>query len=440
MSEPEELHTNPQHFTKAVTELGEKRPVVTTTAIFNEKGVKIVEKGVAINAGMYERLMQHQLSEPIENSVSSLPTVNGELLRETAENLFLEIPFFARMGQEPGMRAMLLDAVSKIPLPPPMAFQATLSCEVRHEGFIHSVQVALIAAWLAKTPTALRFDVGMAAAADLLHDVGMLHLDPVLLQPEQGLTSAQRRQLYSHPLIAKVLLTRHREYTKEVVRAVEKHHECLNGSGYPRNLAGDAISPLGRILGLAEVVSAMFAPASVAPEMRLSVLLRMNMHRYDALLIKRVMLLLRPDHDATSAMDLVLDDPVGRLCDIEDAIAQWPAALIKTPGLSKERLYGLNALAAQTAQLQRTLATVGIAREQLMQIGDGAMDDTVKVELSLLALEAAWQLRAMARQARRRCRAGPDGSYPPELQMWLDRVDAMVAEGVIQPVLDDLDA
>ena len=55
-----------------------------------------------------------------------------------------------------------------------------------------------------------------------------------------------------------MLLARFRDYPKEAVRAVLEHHELLDGSGYPRGLVGDAISPLGRLLSLAEVVTAMF--------------------------------------------------------------------------------------------------------------------------------------------------------------------------------------
>ncbi|WP_342616780.1 HD domain-containing phosphohydrolase [Rhodoferax sp. GW822-FHT02A01] len=429
MTDSAEIQTDSKHFTRAVTDFGERKPVLATAPIFNDKGIKVAEKGVAINADMYERLMQHRLSEPIENLVSSASTVDGKFLRETAENLFLQIPFLARMAADAGMRELLLDVVSKISLPAPIAFQVTLCSEVQYDSFIHGVQVALISAWLAKTPTSLRFDVGMAATVGLVHDLGMLHLDPVLLQPEQVLSRTLRRQLYTHPLISAMLLKRHHEFPKEAVRAVEEHHESLNGSGYPRNLAGDAISPSGRILGLAAVVAAMFSHERRAPEMRLSVLLRMNMHRYDSVHVERVMRLLRPDQDAANAMSLVLEDPVRRLMDIEDAIAHWPSTLMKTPGLSKERLYGLNALAAQTAQLQRALATVGVAREQLVQIGDGIQDDIVKVELSLLAIEAAWQLRSMARQTRRRWHADHGEAYPDELQSWLDRVDDLTDEG-----------
>lgn len=39
--------TDPAYFTKAVTQLGENRPVATTGAIFNDRGVKILGRGVA---------------------------------------------------------------------------------------------------------------------------------------------------------------------------------------------------------------------------------------------------------------------------------------------------------------------------------------------------------------------------------------------------------
>ncbi len=36
-----------------------------------------------------------------------------------------------------------------------------------------------------------------------------------------------------------------------------QHHERLDGSGYPRGLAGDAITPAGRILAAADTYRAM---------------------------------------------------------------------------------------------------------------------------------------------------------------------------------------
>ncbi|WP_296445170.1 hypothetical protein [Rhodoferax sp. UBA5149] len=173
-----DIATDPQHFTKAVTELGEKRPVVTTQAIFNDRGVKILEKGVAINAGLYERLMAHKLTVPIEHSVASTPTVTGQMLRAQAEQAMRDVPFFTRISADVRTHSMLLDALEKMPLPDPMAFQLTLACEVRPELFHHSIYTALFASWMTLVHSASRFDIGMAAAAGLLHDIGKLHLEP----------------------------------------------------------------------------------------------------------------------------------------------------------------------------------------------------------------------------------------------------------------------
>lgn len=62
---------DPAHFARAVTELGEQRSVVASSAIYNTQGLKIIDKGVAIDARLYQRLTQHQLKLPLADSVES---------------------------------------------------------------------------------------------------------------------------------------------------------------------------------------------------------------------------------------------------------------------------------------------------------------------------------------------------------------------------------
>lgn len=417
---------NPDYFTKAVTELGEKRPVVTTEAIFNDRGVKILEKGVAVNASLYDRLIAHKLPVPIEQSVSSSPLINGPVLRAHAEQAMAEVPFFERIGADAKHRSLLLDSLEKLTLPEPMAFQLLLANEVRPALFRHSVQMALFASWMSLTPVVSRYDVGMAAAAGLLHDIGMLHLDPLLLNPEDAITREQRRQLYSHPLVSTVLMERHHEYPRELLRAVKEHHEFLDGSGYPRHLQGDAIGPLGRILSLGELVTSMLESGRDAPEMRLWVQLRMNKHRYDAGLVARVQQHLRPQNELTGEGLVLLEDPVGRLQAINATVSEWPAAALQGLPLSDARREGMAAVLVQASQLRRTLATVGVADLQLAQLGGETLDDALRLELSLLAQEALWQLRTLTRQTKRRWRLGDEPGYPAPLQAWLDRADTLV--------------
>lgn len=235
-----------KHFTQAVAQLGERQDVVASKPIFNSQGLKVVDKGVAINLGLYDRLMQHVLAAPLEDSVVSVNGVNGDALRRTAAAIMDEVPFFDRLAPQGPARKLLLNVIETVPLPEAMALQLTVARDVRPEIYMNLVRTALVAVWLVnKAPLMSRYDLSMAAAAGLLHDIGMLHVDPILLQPAHRLDREQRRQLYSHPLLSTTLVERHHQYSREVIRAVSEHQEYLDGSGYPRNLSGDAISALG---------------------------------------------------------------------------------------------------------------------------------------------------------------------------------------------------
>lgn len=419
-----------EHFTRAITELGDKRAVVAKEAIFNAQGVKIVEKGTAINASLYERLNAHKLPKPLEDALSTEGVVTGRSLRMDVELLLEQEPFYARMTTTPIERAKRLDVIEKLPLPDPMAFQLTLARDVRPSVYQHSLRAMWTMAWLASSPMGMRFELAEAAAVGLLHDIGMLHLDPVLLNPKAELTRAQRRQLYSHPILSMMLMERHHEYPKEVVRAVLEHHECLNASGYPRNLSGPQISPLGRCMAVTEVVTAMISGERDGGELRLAVLLRMNMHRYDPALIARIMALLHPELDPGSNAVEPMPDPAKRLIEVDAVVADWPRDCSGFDQLTPERKANMAIVGDQVSQLRRTLAEAGLAPAQLEQLGDAVQDPMLARELSLLVREAAWQLRTLARQARRRWRAGATGSYPVELQVWMDR-----CEGFAQALL-----
>jgi len=416
-----------KHFTQAVAQMGEKREVVASRAIFNSQGIKVVDKGVAINLGLYDRLMQHRLSVPLEDSVVSVNGVNGDSLKRTAASIMDEVPFFGRLAPQGPQRKLALSVIETVPLPEAMAFQLTVARDLRPEIYMNLVRTALMAIWLVnRGPLTPRFDMGMAAAAGLLHDIGMLHVDPVLLHPAHRLNRDQRRQLYSHPLLSTTLVERHHQYPREVVRAVSEHQEYLDGSGYPRNLSGDAISALGRLICLSQVVAAMFAPGRSAPELQLSVLLRLNAHRYDPVLSARVLTKVQPHLDVLSAAVVLLDDPVDLLGEIDAILAQLPLNLGADARLTPARKDGMVLVTDHGTKLRRALACVGAVPDQLAQLGEEVQDETVQTELTLLVREASWQLRTLGREARRRWRSGADEPYPVPMQQWLNRIEALV--------------
>ena len=106
--------------------------------------------------------------------------------------------------------------------------------------------------------------------AALLHDIGKLEVSQEILNKPAPPTDEEWESLRRHPLDGETLVASLRPWLGEWVEAVGHHHERWDGTGYPRGLAGEAISRAGRIVAIADVYDVITSsrsykePASVA--------------------------------------------------------------------------------------------------------------------------------------------------------------------------------
>jgi putative nucleotidyltransferase with HDIG domain len=120
----------------------------------------------------------------------------------------------------------------------------------------HSERVARIA-------VRLGHELGMPAAklsdlylAGLLHDVGKIGIDDVVLKKCGPLTPEEHKKIQSHVEIG-VTILRDLKMLHHILPTVRHHHESLDGTGYPDKLAGDEIPFEARILAVADAFDAM---------------------------------------------------------------------------------------------------------------------------------------------------------------------------------------
>jgi putative nucleotidyltransferase with HDIG domain len=94
--------------------------------------------------------------------------------------------------------------------------------------------------------------------AALLHDLGKLSISNRILDKPGPLTDAERDTFHEHPLLAEQILARVPSL-REIAAVASAHHERLDGSGYPRGLAGDQLTMPMRILAVADVYEALIS-------------------------------------------------------------------------------------------------------------------------------------------------------------------------------------
>ncbi len=108
--------------------------------------------------------------------------------------------------------------------------------------------------------------------AGLLHDMGKISIPAEILSKPGRLTDSEFTLLKDHPVIGYEIL-KGIEFHWPVAEIMLQHHERLDGSGYPRGLAGDEILPDARILAVADVVEAMSSHRPYRPALGIEVAL-----------------------------------------------------------------------------------------------------------------------------------------------------------------------
>jgi HD-GYP domain-containing protein (c-di-GMP phosphodiesterase class II) len=123
----------------------------------------------------------------------------------------------------------------------------------------HSRAVADLAAEAARIMQLPDDQVELVRRAGLLHDLGRLGISNGVWDKEEALSASEQERIRLQPYLTERMLSL--SPTLNVVAPLASaHHERLDGSGYPRGLRGDALSPAAKILAAADVYQALSEP------------------------------------------------------------------------------------------------------------------------------------------------------------------------------------
>ncbi len=107
----------------------------------------------------------------------------------------------------------------------------------------------------------------------LIHDIGKIRIPAEILSRPGKLTANEFELIKTHPEVGYQII-KDIAFPWPVAEMVLQHHERLDGSGYPRGLAGDQIITEARIIAVADVIEAIISHRPYRPALSVDIALK----------------------------------------------------------------------------------------------------------------------------------------------------------------------
>ena len=126
-----------------------------------------------------------------------------------------------------------------------------------HYPHRHSLHVAMLAMAIGTRAELSEEQLETLGLGALLHDIGMKRMAHSVVRQRGNLSIGQRLDIMQHPIYTVEALERAKGLADDVRYICYQVHERENGMGYPRQVPGELIHPLAKIVAIADTYIAM---------------------------------------------------------------------------------------------------------------------------------------------------------------------------------------
>ncbi len=123
--------------------------------------------------------------------------------------------------------------------------------------FVHSLSVSAVLAFFGREIGIRGDGLGVMAQAGFSHDFGKRVISHAILYKPGLLDTAQMVVIRRHAQAAGEILRHSDGVPTEVINVAERHHERMDGTGYPNGLTGAGIDDLSMVAAIGDVFSAL---------------------------------------------------------------------------------------------------------------------------------------------------------------------------------------
>jgi len=185
----------------------------------------------------------------------------SEIVYQTSIELVNELMAEPDVGAHEARLERVSRAVTTLVLNEPGCFSHLFA--VSSHDFYTATHMVNVATWMVALAYALGRDdpseLACICRAGLLHDIGKIFVPETVLNKPGRLTAAEWEVIKRHPQLGHDHLAAYPGIEPLIRDVVLRHHERLDGSGYPAGLRGDRIDPISRLCAVVDTFDAMTA-------------------------------------------------------------------------------------------------------------------------------------------------------------------------------------
>lgn len=391
-----------EHCLNRIVRLSETREVVASEDIFDASGMKLLAKGKRVSAELQNRLLQRKLARPLEIALTVESAVSlGDVVDSCFEQLDCNPLAKCFAGSNSAMS--LLKSLRDIKLAPPVRLLLTAIHQHSPDEYRHNLNTVLLAVGIASRLQVSDHDGMVLMLAGLLHDFGLLYVNPELVKSTYRLGPNEWKYVAAHPVIGQVMIKELTALPPLVGECIALHHERLDGSGYPNYVNRDRTHRLGAWLAVADSVSAIMARGGDEAPTRISLALRVIPEEFDRQAVAAVLQSMRGVAASPGSGDSTCYDRAEQemerlekaLSILHDSLARKPEPAFVAIG---------EALQVTLGNIAKSLRATGVldARKQL---ASGINDPDLLAEMNQITFEVGWRMRNLARNVHLRAEA-----------------------------------
>ena len=123
--------------------------------------------------------------------------------------------------------------------------------------YVHSIRSCALMAIMGASLGFSKDEMSVLAEGGLLHDLGKIQIPKNILDKPGALNAKEKELMREHPLWSARFIRDSKGLREEAARVAERHHERIDGSGYPFGLKGAEIDELSLVTGIADVFAAL---------------------------------------------------------------------------------------------------------------------------------------------------------------------------------------